>query len=107
MGVSIVGGFVVSLFAVLGDLLKPENFAGLFRAAPSVALATTGLTVLADGQLYAALEARSMIVGAAAFLAYTAVCTRVMAKRDNWHCGWHARWAGGCLFSGKSRDHHF
>jgi hypothetical protein len=26
----IVGGFVVSLFAVIGDVLKPKGFAGLF-----------------------------------------------------------------------------
>jgi hypothetical protein len=40
-----VGGAVVSAFAILGDLLKPKSFAGLFGAAPSVALATLGLTV--------------------------------------------------------------
>ena len=32
----IVGGLVVSLFAVIGDVLKPKSFAGLFGAAPSV-----------------------------------------------------------------------
>jgi hypothetical protein len=31
----IVGGLIVSLFAVLGDVLKPRSFAGLFAAAPS------------------------------------------------------------------------
>jgi hypothetical protein len=35
----VVGGTVVSFFAVLGDLLKPKSFAGLLGAAPSVALA--------------------------------------------------------------------
>jgi hypothetical protein len=34
----IVGGLVVSLFAVLGDVFKPKSFAGLFGAAPSVAM---------------------------------------------------------------------
>jgi hypothetical protein len=38
----LVGGAVVSVFAVIGDLLKPKSFAGLFGAAPSVALATLG-----------------------------------------------------------------
>jgi hypothetical protein len=42
---SFVGGVVVSLFAILGDTLKPKSFAGLFGAAPSVALATLGLTI--------------------------------------------------------------
>jgi hypothetical protein len=36
----IIGGTVVSTFALLGDVLKPRSFAGLFGAAPSVALAT-------------------------------------------------------------------
>jgi hypothetical protein len=31
----LVGGAVVSAFAIVGDLLKPESFAGLFGAAPS------------------------------------------------------------------------
>ena len=38
-----IGGAVVSAFALLGDLFKPKSFAGLFGAAPSVALATLGL----------------------------------------------------------------
>lgn len=76
----IVGGLVVSFFAVIGDGLKPKSFAGLFGAAPSVALATLALTVFKDGKSYAALEARSMIVGAFAFLIYSAVCMCVLAK---------------------------
>jgi uncharacterized membrane protein (GlpM family) len=76
----IIGGLLVSIFAVMGDGLKPKSFAGLFGAAPSVALATLGLTILVDGKDYAALEARSMIPGACAFLGYSWLCTRVLAK---------------------------
>ena len=36
----IIGGMIVSAFAIIGDVLKPKTFAGLFGAAPSVALAT-------------------------------------------------------------------
>lgn len=75
-----IGGLIVSLFAALGDVLKPKGFAGLFGAAPSVALATLGLTIATDGKLYAATEARSMIAGAIAFLAYSAFCGRLMVK---------------------------
>jgi hypothetical protein len=32
----IVGGLAVSAFSLLGDVLKPKTFAGLFGAAPSV-----------------------------------------------------------------------
>jgi hypothetical protein len=38
----LIGGMVVSAFAILADMLKPKSFAGLFGAAPSVALATPG-----------------------------------------------------------------
>jgi uncharacterized membrane protein (GlpM family) len=76
-----VGGLIVSLFAALGDVLKPKSFAGLFGAAPSVALATLGLTIAADGRLYAATEARSMIVGALAFCAYATLCSWLMMRK--------------------------
>ena len=66
----LIGGLVVSVFAVIGDLFKPKSFAGLFGAAPSVALATLGLTVAANGSAYASLEARSMLAGAIALLVY-------------------------------------
>jgi hypothetical protein len=61
----LLGGTIVSLFALSADVLKPKGFAGLFGAAPSVALATLGLTIATQGKLYAAMEARSMIAGAA------------------------------------------
>lgn len=75
----VVGGALVSLFAVLGDVLKPKGFAGLFAAAPSVALATLSLTILTDGKSYAATEAKSMIAGALAFCAYAVLCVYLMA----------------------------
>lgn len=59
-------GIVVSLFAVLGEILRPRIFAGLFGAAPSIALATLGLVVHKHGNEYAALESQSMIWGASA-----------------------------------------
>jgi uncharacterized membrane protein (GlpM family) len=77
----LVGGVIVSLFAVLGDVLKPRSFAGLFGAAPSVALATLGLTILNEGKLTATQEARSMIGGAIALGVYAAFCSRLMLKR--------------------------
>jgi uncharacterized membrane protein (GlpM family) len=80
----IVGGVIVSLFAVLGDVLKPKSFAGLFGAAPSVALATLSLTIRANGKLYAAIEARSMVAGAIGFFVYARVCTHLM-KKHNMH----------------------
>jgi hypothetical protein len=76
-----IGGLIVSLFAALGDVLKPKSFAGLFGAAPSVALATLVLTIAEDGKVYAAIEARSMIVGALAFCAYATFCSWLMMRK--------------------------
>ena len=61
------GGTLVSVFALIGDLLRPKSFAGLFGAAPSIALASLALTIATEGKDYAALEARSMIAGVIAF----------------------------------------
>jgi len=76
----LVGGLFVSAFACLGNILKPKSFAGLFGAAPSIALATLGLTVATEGSWYAALEARSMIAGAIAFLAYACCVMHFMFR---------------------------
>jgi uncharacterized membrane protein (GlpM family) len=66
-----IGGLVVSGFALIGDLFKPKSFAGLFSAAPSVALASLGLAFAKHGAAYAAIEGRSMMIGAIAFFAYS------------------------------------
>ncbi len=76
----VVGGIAVSVFAIIGDMLKPKTFAGLFGAAPSVALATLGLTVYSKGIHYAAIEARSMMVGAVAFTVYALVVAIIMMR---------------------------
>jgi len=76
----LTGGIAVSVFAVLGDLFKPKSFAGLFGAAPSVALATLGLAVATQGRSYAAIEARSMTGGAVAFFVYAFCVSWVMMQ---------------------------
>jgi hypothetical protein len=78
----IVGGLIVSFFAALGGVFKPKSFAGLFGASPSIALATLGLTISAEGHHYAAMEARSMIIGAVAFFAYACVTIRLIMKLE-------------------------
>jgi len=76
----LIGGVAVSVFAVLGDLFKPKSFAGLFGAAPSIALATLGLTVASDGRHYAATEATSMIAGAIAFFVYVCCVSSILVR---------------------------
>ena len=77
----IIGGLVVSAFALLGDLLKPKSFAGLFGAAPAVAIATLALTAMKSGKEYAGIEARSMILGGLAFCFYAYVVGRLLIRR--------------------------
>jgi hypothetical protein len=74
----LLGGAVVSAFAIMGNVLKPKSFAGLFGAAPSLALATLGLTLASEGASYAATEGRSMMAGAIAFFAYASCVSWVM-----------------------------
>jgi hypothetical protein len=76
----LIGGAVVSLFAVMGEVLRPKSFAGLFGAAPSIALATLGLMVHQHGNGYAALESRSMVAGAGAFFVYAAASSFVLRR---------------------------
>jgi uncharacterized membrane protein (GlpM family) len=76
----VIGGLVVSLFAVLGDMLRPKSLAGLFSAAPSVALASLGLAVSQHGKTYAAAEAKSMVLAAIAFVLYAWIVSRLLFK---------------------------
>lgn len=69
----VIGGLLVSLFAVIGDVLRPKTFAGLFGAAPSIALASLGIAFVLDGGRYVRVEGRSMILGAVALAAYALV----------------------------------
>jgi hypothetical protein len=77
----VVGGVVVSFFAILGDVLRPKSFAGLFSAAPSVALATVTLTLHKEGRFYAAQEASSMVLGAIAFVSYAIAASCALRQR--------------------------
>ena len=76
----VIGGVVVSAFAVLADMLNPKSFAGLFGAAPSVALATLGLTIATQGASYATSEAYSMMAGAIAFFLYASLVSTIMMR---------------------------
>ena len=78
----LLGGLIVSVFSVVGDVLRPKGFAGLFGGSSlRRVLATLGLTLFTEGKEYAALEARSMIVGAGAFLVYAIACVYFIAKK--------------------------
>ncbi len=72
-----VGGTLVVAFAVLSETLGPKSFAGVFGAAPSIALASFLVTIADKGEHAARIQSLSMIFAAFAMLAYcvTAVFT--------------------------------
>ena len=76
----LVGGVVVSAFAMLGDVLRPKSFAGLFGAAPSVALATLGIAIHQHGADYAAVQAQAMMAGALALAVYSVVVCQLLVR---------------------------
>lgn len=76
----LVGGAVVSAFSMLGDVLRPKSFAGLFGAAPSVALATLGIAIFQHGEAYAAIQTRSMMAGAGALVVYSVVVCQLLMR---------------------------
>jgi hypothetical protein len=78
----IVGGIAVSVFSAVGDVFRPRSFAGLFGAAPSIAIATLMITVWKQGQQYAAVEGRSMIFGSVALCAYSVIVCRLMKRHQ-------------------------
>jgi hypothetical protein len=80
----LAGGLSVSAFAILGDVLRPKSFAGLFGAAPSVALATLTLGIINQGVDYVATEGRSMSLAslAAGSLAWLLVSATLCLRRD-------------------------
>jgi hypothetical protein len=75
----LLGGAMVSLFALIGDVVRPKRFAGIFGGAPSVALATLALSAAKSGPLTASLEARSMILSSLGFVLYVCVAQRALA----------------------------
>src|SRR5689334_20510007 len=76
----IVGGIVVSAFAMLGDVLRPKSFAGLFGAAPSVALATLGIAIYQHGAGDAAVQSQTMMAGAVALAVYGVVVCHLLIR---------------------------
>lgn len=77
----LIGGITVSVFSVLGDLFKPKSFAGLFGAAPSVALATLALSVVVEGTSNAAAQSASMMISSIALFCYASCISWIMMHR--------------------------
>lgn len=93
----VIGGLAVSAFAALSDVLRPKTFAGLFGAAPSIAIATLAIAVWKAGPVYAAVEGRSMVIGAVGLCVYSLIVCHLM-KRYHLHALLSAVLALGAWF---------
>jgi hypothetical protein len=76
----LAGGALVVAFAVISEGLTPKRFAGLFSAAPAVALAGLSIVLLDKGHHPAHEEAIGMVAGAGGMLLYAAVVIPLLRR---------------------------
>ena len=76
----LAGGTLVVVFALLSEGLSPKRFAGLFSAAPAVALAGLTIVLLDKGAHEAHENAVGMIAGSAGMVAYAALAVGLLRR---------------------------
>jgi hypothetical protein len=64
----------------LSDALKPKIFAGLFSAAPSIAMASLVITAMASGHIKASAAAIGMIAGAIGMVAFCVAASLIVGR---------------------------
>jgi hypothetical protein len=75
------GGVFVVLFAVLGEMMQPKRFAGIFGASPALALANLIVIALVRGDASARGAATGMIAGT---VALAAACAAAIPAVRRW-----------------------
>jgi uncharacterized membrane protein (GlpM family) len=70
---ALLGGTAVCAFTVISEMVKPKKFAGIFAAAPAVAIASLGITAATKGPGAVHDAALGMIAGACGMIAYCLV----------------------------------
>ncbi len=76
------GGLFVVAFALVGEVAIPKRFAGIFSAAPSVALANLVVVLVSKGSSEAQQQSWGMIVGAVVLIL---VCAAGVPLLKRWH----------------------
>jgi hypothetical protein len=79
---AMAGGLLVVAFSLVGQVIQPKRFAGVFSAAPAVALASLLLTAYVKGVDMAVPQATGMIVGSAGMIVY---CIVTLFAVDRFH----------------------
>ncbi|MDQ6747289.1 MAG: DUF3147 family protein, partial [Candidatus Dormibacteraeota bacterium] len=77
---AVLGGTAVCLFAVVGEMVQPKKFAGIFAAAPAVAVASLAISIATKGVGAGEANALGMIAGAAGMIAYCVVAVFVLRR---------------------------
>ncbi len=76
----LAGGVFVVVFALISQVLRPKMFAGLFGAAPSVALASLLVAGLTRGPAKTVPDATGMLIGVAGMVAYCIVAALLLSR---------------------------
>ena len=76
----LAGGSLVMAFALLSEGLSPKRFAGLFSAAPAVALAGLTIVILDKGAHDAHKNSLGMIAGSAGMVVYAAAVVPLLRR---------------------------
>ncbi|HLJ02361.1 MAG TPA: DUF3147 family protein [Solirubrobacteraceae bacterium] len=95
----LAGGLLVVAFAVLSEALEPKRFAGLFSAAPAVAIASLSVVLLDKGHHDAHQDAVGMIAGSAGMIAYAACVISLLRRMKASHAAF-AGLTSWVLFAG-------
>ena len=78
----LVGGVFVAAFSLIGESVQPKSFAGLFSAAPSIALAALTITLLTDGSSDAKEQTLAMVFGALALVLFCVLAAVTIERFD-------------------------
>lgn len=76
----LAGGLLVVAFALLSETLSPKRFAGLFGAAPAVALAGLTIVLLDKGAHDAHENAVGMLAGSGGMVVYAALAVPLLRR---------------------------
>lgn len=76
----LAGGALVCTFALIGEVVRPKAFSGLFSAAPSVAVASLAVTAGFESAIKAQEASSGMVVGAIGMVACCVAATLAIPK---------------------------
>ena len=82
----LAGGSLVLAFSLLSEAVNPKRFAGLFSAAPAVAIAGLTIVLVSKGAHDARENSIGMVAGCVGMLCYAAT-TVVLLKRTRARTG--------------------